>query len=277
MIPRLIDAHTHLQFKDFDKDRDETIKRALDKDIWLINAGANKKLSEQAVEIAQKYPIGVWATIGLHPDDAKEGFDYEFYKNLARNKKVVAIGECGLDYYGKELKDKNNKSIQKEIFIKQIKLAKETDKPLVIHCRQAFDDLIGILEASRELLNNPPGVLHFFTGTAENAKKLLEMGFYFTFGGLITYNRDFDRIIKNIPIERIMVETDAPFVVPRPPSQAGACSGVAGEPAPIRGKRNEPIFVEYVAKKMAEIKNIPFEKVCETTAKNAIDIFNLKA
>jgi TatD DNase family protein len=266
MIPRLVDAHTHLQFENFDKDRDETIKRALDEDIWIVNAGANKKLSKQAVEIAEKYPVGVWATVGLHPDDAKEGFDYEFYKGLAQKEKAVGIGECGLDYYrSQEIKNTElriqNLESQKEIFIKQIELAKEINKPLVIHCRQAFADLIEILESNKKFLNNPPGIIHFFTGTEENAEKLLEMGFYFTFGGLITYNRDFDGIIKKIPIERIMVETDAPFV----------------SPAPFRGQRNEPLYVEKVAEKMAEIKNISLEEVCEKTTANAIDIFKLKA
>jgi TatD DNase family protein len=277
MTPRLVDAHTHLQFENFDKDRDETIKRALDNGVWLVNAGANKELSKQAVEITEKHPTGVWATVGLHPDDAKEEFDYEFYKGLAQKEKVVGVGECGLDYYRIKPDDAESKVLQKEIFIEQIKLAKEVKKPLVIHCRQAFGDLIEILESNKKFLNDSPGIIHFFTGTAENAEKLLEMGFYFTFGGLITYNRDFDGIIRKIPIERIMVETDAPFVIPRPPSQAGACSGVAGGPVPVRGGRNEPIFVEYVAKKMAEIKNISLGEVCEKTTANAIDIFKLKA
>ncbi len=263
MIPKLIDAHTHLQFKNFDNDRDEVIKKALDKKIWLVNAGANKVWSEQAIEIAEKYPVGVWATVGLHPDDAGEKFDYDFYKKLAQNKKVVAVGECGLDYYrsqeiqNSELRIKN---LQKEVFIEQIRLANEVKKPLVIHCRQAFDDLIKILESNQKLLNNPPGIIHFFTGTIKDAEKLLGMGFYFTFGGLITYNRDFDKIIKRIPIEKIILETDAPFV----------------SPEPFRGKRNEPVYVEEVAKTMAKIKSINFEKICKKTTNNAIDIFNLK-
>jgi TatD DNase family protein len=261
MTPKLIDAHTHLQFKNFDKDRDETIKRALDNGIWIVNAGANKELSEQAVEIAEKYPAGVWAAVGLHPDDAEEGLDYDFYKKLAQNEKVVAVGECGLDYYRLKPEDAESKKLQKEIFIKQIKLAKEVGKPLVIHCRQAFDDLIEILKANNESLNNPPGIIHFFTGTAEDAQKLLEMEFYFTFGGLITYNRDFDGIIEKIPIEKIILETDAPFV----------------SPAPFKGQRNEPLYVKEVAQKMAEIKNVSLEEICRKTTANAIDIFKLKA
>lgn len=260
-FPKLIDAHTHVQFKNFDNDRDEVIKRALDSGIWLINAGANKLWSEQAVEIAEKYPVGVWATVGLHPDDINEIFDYSLYKNLAQKNKVVAIGECGLDFYRIDIKDEKTKNLQKEIFIEQIKLAKEIGKPLVIHCREAFDDLLEILESNRKLLNNPPGIIHFFTGSLKNAEKLLEMGFYFTFGGLITYNRDFDETIKKISLERILLETDAPFV----------------SPIPFRGKRNEPAYVEEVAKTMATIKNAGLEEICEKTTANAIDIFKLKA
>lgn len=260
-FPKLIDAHTHVQFKNFDKDRDETIKRALDKGVWIINAGANKIWSEQAIEIAEKYPTGVWATVGLHPDDINEIFDYSLYKKLAQNNKVVAIGECGLDYYKIKPDDIEIKNLQKEIFIKQMELAKEVNKPLVIHCREAFDNLLEILESNRKLLNNPPGIIHFFTGSSENAEKLLKMGFYFTFGGLITYNRDFDEIIRKIPLERILLETDAPFV----------------SPEPFRGKRNEPAYVEEVAKAMAKVQNIGLEEVCEKTTDNAIDIFKIKA
>jgi len=259
MMPKLIDAHTHVQFKEFDQDRNEVIKRALDERIWLVNAGANKDWSLKAVELAEKYPFGVWATVGLHPDDT-EKFDYSFYKNLATKEKVVAIGECGLDYYRIEPEDQKTKDAQKEIFTEQIRLANEIKKPLVIHCRQAFEDLIEILESNKKLLNNPPGIIHFFTGSPKDAERLLEIGFNFTFGGLVTYNRDFDEIIRKIPLERIMLETDAPFV----------------SPEPFRRKRNEPLYVEKVAEKISEIKNVSFEEVCEKTTANTIDIFNLK-
>jgi TatD DNase family protein len=137
------------------------------------------------------------------------------------------------------------------VFIKQIELAIETKKPLMVHCRQAFDDLIHIL--------NTPGVIHFFTGTKEDAKKLLDMGFSFSFGGVITFARDYDEVIRYIPIEHILLETDAPYVTP----------------VPHRGKRNEPMYVMEVAKKTAEIKGLSFEEICATTSENARKMFRL--
>lgn len=271
-MPTLIDVHTHLQFAAFDKDRDEVVKRAIDQNIWVINIGANKQSSQKAVEMARKYSIGVLAAVGLHPNDIDEGFDYEFYKDLAQEPKVVAIGECGLDYYRAESeKEKSIRQNQQEVFIKHIKLASETKKPLMIHCRaerdfnpaqrgvaDAFNDLIAILK-SYNLNLKSPGIIHFFTGTLKDAKQLLEMNFYFTFGGLITFNRSFDEIIRYLPLERILLETDAPYVAPEP----------------YRSKRNEPAYIVEVAKKLAEIKNISFEKVAQQTTVNALDIFKL--
>ncbi len=152
------------------------------------------------------------------------------------------------------------KEIQKNTFVQQIKLAKELNKPLMIHCREAFDDVIQILSSNSQLLNTPPGIIHFFTGTIEDARTLLEMGFYFTFGGLITYNRQFDEIIKFIPLEKILLETDAPYVAPEP----------------HKGKRNEPIYIQETAKELAKIKNISLEKISEQTTQNAFKIFDIE-
>lgn len=259
---KLIDVHSHLQFSAFEVDREEIIKKAFEAGIGIINAGTNKENSLAAVELAKKYSQNLWAAIGRHPTE-KENFDYEFYKNLAKDKKVVAIGECGLDYYRIEDRglriEKKIKIKQQEIFIKHIKLANEVGKPLMIHCREAFDDLIKILNSQSSILNPFPGVLHFFTGSLKDAKKLLEMGFYFTFGGLITFNRDFDEIIRFIPLERILLETDAPYVAP----------------VSYRGKRNEPVYIIETAQKMAKIKNVSFEKVCEQTIQNTKLVFDI--
>jgi TatD DNase family protein len=263
----LIDSHTHLQFPQFDKDHEETIKRALDNNIWLVNVGADKESSIKAVELANKYKEGVYATVGVHPHKVRgeklemrnEIFDYEFFKKLALEPKVAAIGECGLDYYRIMNNELRIKNLQKEIFIKHVELAKEVNKPLMIHCRDAFDDLIVILRSYFFIHNSNKGIIHFFAGSPENAEKLLEMGFYFTFGGLITFNRDFDEIIKYIPLERIMLETDAPYV----------------SPEPYRGKRNEPLYIIETAKRAAEIKGVSFEEICEQTTENAKKIFNL--
>jgi TatD DNase family protein len=273
------DAHTHTHFAAFDKDWKETIQRALDANVWLINVGTQQDTSRRAVEVAHEFPEGVFAAVGLHPihteasyHDAKElgaspstssgftsrgeEFDYDYYKKLAVDPKVVAIGECGLDYYrcdkGQETRDR-----QKKAFLAQIELAHAVQKPLMIHCRDAFHDLIDTLVACRSSLVAPPGVVHFFTGSLDDTKKLLELGFSFTFGGVITFAREYDSVLKYLPLERIISETDAPYVTP----------------APHRGKRNEPSYVVEVTKKLAEVKGIPLETAQEQVFKNAKRIF----
>jgi TatD DNase family protein len=255
------------------------INRAFNAGIGIVEVGNNRESSIKAVELAKKHPDKIRATVGCHPHHWEE-FNYEFFKNLAENLEVAAIGECGLDYAvfareqserlqkrasrqsaGLSQKVESIKNFQKDIFIEHIKLAKEVSKPLMIHCREAFDDLMEILNSKSPLvgeLNSLPGILHFFTGTLENAKQFLEMGFYFTFNGLITFNRDFDEIIKYIPLDRILLETDAPYVAP----------------LPYRGRRNEPVYIVETAKKMAEIKGVSFEKISGQTTENAMKIFN---
>ena len=273
---KLFDAHTHAQFAAFAGETDMAIKRALDNGVWVVNVGTQKDTSRLAVEVANSYPEGVYATIGLHPihteesyHDKKElgesgegftsrgeAFDYEYYKELAENPKVVAIGECGLDYYRLTGKTKEK---QKEVFVKQIELAHEVARPLMIHCRNAFNDLIEVLNTKYLILNTPPGIVHFFTGTVDDAKKLLELGFYFSFGGVITFTRDYDEQIKYIPLERIVLETDAPYVAP----------------IPHRGKRNEPVYIVETAKKIGELKNVSLEEVSEKTLANTLKMFRI--
>ncbi len=307
--PRLFDAHTHTHFAAYEKDSGEVIQRALDKNIWLVNVGTQKDTSAKAVQIANQYTEGVYATVGLHPihteksyhdekelgavpchseqreesrvkesteilrkaqDDAQpkgftsreEDFDYEDYKKLALDKKVVAIGECGLDYYraaNSKEQMANGKKKQQETFIKHIELAREIKKPLMIHCRNAFSDLIDILVNCQLSDVKCPGVVHFFSGTVNDAKRLLELGFSFSFGGVITFTRDYNEQIKYIPLDRILLETDAPYV----------------SPIPHRGKRNEPMYVEEVAKKLAELKDVSFEEITEQTTENSLTLFNL--
>jgi len=286
-----IDAHTHVQFAAYDNDRDEVIERALENGVVMVNVGTQKDTSRKAIELAKRHE-NLWATVGLHPihtsksfhDEQELGlpaqaggggftsrgeeFDYDYYKNLAQDSKVVAIGECGLDYFrlGGEEKEK-----QKQAFIKQIELAYELKKPLMIHCRDAqrpkshaergaFSDLIEILNFKFKILNSLSGIIHFFSGNKEEAQKLLAMGFYFTFGGVITFTRDYDEVIRMIPLGRILSETDAPYVAP----------------VPYRGKRNEPLFVIEVVKKLAEIKNVSVEVMADAILGNASLIFGLK-
>ena len=258
---KLIDAHTHVQLKQFKNDRDEVITRALDVGVWVVNVGTNRKDSQSAVEIAEQYPEGVFATIGQHPDET-EAFDMSWYQRAVQKEKVVAVGECGLDYYRVEPHlFPEERERQRELFYDHIALAKEFAKPLMIHCREAFSDMRAIMkDEAGELTAEVPAILHFFTGTKEDAKFFLDLGFSFTFGGLITFNREFDEILKYIPMDRLMVETDAPFVAPHP----------------YRGQRNEPAYVIEVAKSLAEIKHLPFEKVCDQTVKNAKTAFGIE-
>jgi TatD DNase family protein len=241
---RFFDIHAHLNFPDFDVDRKEVVGRAGDAGVAVINVGADKESSEKAVELAEQND-NMWASVGLHPNDAEE-FDYDFYKKLALNKKVVAIGECGLDFYRAP---KNQFKKQEEIFIKQIELANEVNKPLMLHIRRAYEEAYEILKTHAKVKCN----LHFFAGTLEDAKKFLELGFYFSFTGVITFARNYDEIIRFLPIDKIMSETDCPFVAPEP----------------FRGKRNEPAYVVEVVKKIAEIRGEDFEKVRAQLLSNA--------
>lgn len=253
MKPHLFDIHCHLNFSDFNKDRGEVIKRALDVGVWMINIGSDFENSKMAVEIAEKYKEGVYTSVGLHPNDnKKEIFDINKYHELANHPKVVSIGECGIDLYRC---DKNDFKRQKELFIRHIELAQETGKPLMIHCRDAHEQVIEILREHKDVQGN----IHFFSGTWEQARKYFDLGFTISFTGVITFANQYDEIIKKAPLDKIMIETDAPFVAP----------------APYRGKRNEPLYVQETAKRIAKIRGLSYEKVAEATTKNALIFFRI--
>ncbi|OGI57127.1 hypothetical protein A3B85_03285 [Candidatus Nomurabacteria bacterium RIFCSPHIGHO2_02_FULL_37_13] len=272
MQPKYIDIHSHINFKAFDKDRDEVIRRALENNTWIINVGTQIDTSQKAVEIANQYKGGVYATIGLHPihtdvsfhdkqELSSEGqeftsrgevFNREEYKKLLSNTKVVGIGECGLDYYHCT---KESISKQKNAFIEQIKLANEFNKPLMLHIRNAYKDALEILKAYAKVKGNA----HFFAGNLEDAKNFLNFGFTLSFTGVITFTHDYDEVIKNTPLNMIMSETDSPYVTP----------------VPYRGKRNEPFYVKEVVKKIAEIKNLPEEEVAKAIIENTKRVFTL--
>jgi TatD DNase family protein len=261
MSLKFFDAHTHANLAAFKDDHKEVVGRALSLGVGMVNVGVDKDTSLRAVEIAHEFENEqVFAVIGLHPTDADEGtLDYEYYRNLALDPKVVAIGECGLDYFRLEGNVEEKKRKQKEILLEQMKLSKDVEKPLMIHCRSAFPDLIEILDSKPQILNSPPGIIHFFSGTKEEAERLVRLGFYFTFGGVITFVRDYDEVIRSIPTERILSETDAPFVAP----------------VPYRGKRNEPAYVIEVAKKLAEIRGISIKEMSERIIENAKKVFKI--
>jgi len=272
----LIDTHSHLNFNAYNKDLDEVIKRSLSSDVWMINVGSQYTTSRKAVEISQKYPQGVYAAIGLHPihletslvrikedpeeieklQDKEEDFNYDKYKELLRNKNVKAIGEIGLDYYYKpktKVKKEIFKEKQKEALIKQIKLAQEFNLPIIFHCRMAHQDLIEILKTLKV-----KGVIHCFTGDWEQAKEYLEMGFYLGFNGII-FKMNLDEIIKKVPSDKILIETDCPYLIP-----------------PGLGiKRNEPVHVKYVAERIADLKNLNFEEIAKITTENAKELFKI--
>lgn len=274
------DSHTHAQFVAYNEDRDEVIKRSLDEGVGMINVGTNLKTSESAVNLSKKYSDDpVFSTVGLHPthtysdyhdeSEMNEGsgmekeFDYRSYSKLAENDKVVAVGECGLDYFRVSSKEKSKVSkLQAKSLEAQIELAKENNLPLMVHCRpsgntdDAYNDLIEIVGSNSDDIN---AVIHFFVGSKKVAEKFLDLGFYFTFGGVITFAREYDDVIDYIPLDRIMLETDAPYVTP----------------AKFRGKRNEPKFVKEVYKKMAELKNIDLEDLKMKIKENNNKVFNI--
>ena len=279
----LIDTHAHLNFNAFKEDTDEIIQRTLENDIWVINVGSQYSTSKRAVEIAQNYEKGVYAAVGLHPihlEERKvdaleigsqsvfqtraEEFDYENYKQLAQDSKVVAIGEIGLDYYYKpktKRKLEQFKEKQRETFFKQLELAKSLDLPVIFHCRVAHNDLIQtIRQWNNQTLR---AVIHCFTGDREQAQKFLELGLYLAFNGLIFKKvpalPDPREIISAIPLDRILLETDSPYLLlPQ-----------------ARGERNEPLNVRFVAEKIAEIKKVSYEKIAEVTTKNAKELFKI--
>jgi len=277
----IIDTHSHLNFSAFKNDAEKVIERCLSENFWIINIGSQFETSKRAVELAEKYEKGVYAAVGMHPihvetgvfkpkldpeeetaDRAKEKiFNAEKYKKLALSgsRRVVAIGETGLDYYYRpktKTRQEVFKQAQKEVFLKHLELAKELNLPVIFHCRMAHQDLITTLQH----YNNTAfkGVIHCFTGSLEEAKKYLDLGFYIGFNGII-FKLDLNEVVKEIPIEKILVETDCPYLTP---PEAGI-------------ERNEPIFVRYIIKKIAELKNTTFEKVAQKTTENAKNLFGI--
>ncbi len=278
---RLIDTHSHINFKYFKDDSDAVIQHALSEGVWLVNVGADMKTSRRAIDIANRFQRGVYAAVGLHPihihsvEASDEEYDFKTrgeayngteYEKLARLEKVVAIGEIGLDYYHLPIENATQaKRLQKEIFIEQLTLARRLNLPAIIHCRDAHDDMLLILSEFRKAhrATLPPGyawgVMHCFTASEDLAWKYFNLGLYVSFTGVITFSNQYGDLIRKVPLDRIMVETDCPFMAPEP----------------FRGKRNEPALVKLIAQRIAEIKQISLARVAEETTNNALRFFRI--
>jgi len=281
-----IDTHAHINFNAFKDDGDETIRRSLAGDTWMVLVGTEYKTSKRALEYANKYEKGVYAAIGLHPIHLEEvlaenndengdysfmtkaeEFSYDNYEKLAKFEKVVAIGEIGLDYYHINLGGNISaiKQKQKDVFLEQLILARNLDLPVIIHCRQAHDDMLAILTDFKNKYKDampagrPWGVMHCFSGDEDLAWKYFSLGLIISFTGLITFSKRWDDLIRKMPPEKFMIETDSPFMTPEP----------------FRGSRNEPLLVKYVANRISEIRNLTPERVGEITFKNAGEFFNI--
>ncbi len=268
---KYFDAHTHINFVAYNEDRAETIQRAKDAGVGMNVVGTQFDTSRSAVELAEKYDH-VYATIGLHPvhtaksyHDIKElgeggkeftsrgeVFDIAKYEALGQSPRVIAVGECGLDYYRVE---ETTKDVQSKAFIEQIELANRLNKPLMLHIRNAYDDALDILKAHARV----KGDVHFFAGDWEIAKKYLGFGFTLSFTGVLTFTSDYDEVVKNTPLDMLLAETDAPYITP----------------VPHRGKRNESAYVPLIVKRIAEIKGEDENLVADQLLINARRVFSI--
>jgi len=262
----LIDTHAHVNFKAFDQDFQDVLDRSLDKNIWVVNVGSQLETSQKAIEIANKYEKGVYALVGLHPLHVKDTtFEINKFEEMLKDDKVVGVGETGLDFF-RLPKDKERKIMekQKEVFAKHLKLAEKYNYPVTLHCRDEREEG----DAYREILEvlndfkNIKAVIHCFSEDWTIAEKYLESGLLISFTGICTFDKKAEEVqdvVKRIPLEKMMLETDCPYI----------------SPEPVRGKRNEPKNVEHIAKKVAEIKGISYDEVAKTTTKTAKEFFNI--
>lgn len=287
---KYFDAHTHVQFVAYDTDRDEVMVRAKEAEVGMNLVGTQLDTSRAAVEMAEKHGGDVYASVALHPvhtsksfHDTKElggegksftsrgeKFDFDAYEKLAQSPKVIAIGECGLDYYRLET---DTKKIQTEVFLQHIELANEVNKPLMLHIRDtahqsssmsgtetssgesAYRDAIELLKSHSKV----QGDVHFFAGDWEIAKQFLDLGFTLSFTGVLTFTHDYDEVVKNTPMDMLLTETDAPYITP----------------VPYRGQRNEPVHVREVVKAMARLKEVSEEAMCDQILKNTSKVFKM--
>lgn len=271
MAPRFFDIHSHINDASFDEDRSEVLSRMKERNVWGIVVGTDFKSSQDAATLASFSESGVYATIGIHPiDDRNELFREEFFSELLNPSRIVAVGECGLDY--SRLNDVSDiaaeKARQKELFEKQVDFAVKNNLPLMLHVRDsdksiadAHQDLLGLLTEKKKKFGDAlRGNVHFFAQTIEVAREYFALNFTISFTGVITFSKEYDEVVRLAPLEMILSETDCPYV----------------SPVPHRGKRNEPIFVEEVVRKIAELRNEDFEVVRAQLVKNASRVFAIQ-
>ncbi len=286
MTPRYVDVHTHTQFAAYGDEAEALVRTTVEQGTWMINVGTQRDTSRIAVEIARKFDEGVYATVGLHPlhtaqsyhDEQELGggeaaraftsrgevFDPANYRELALDPKTVAIGECGLDYYRL---DEATKAKQIAAFEAQVAFANEVRKPLMLHIRDgrtskestgaAYCDALEILRRDAKVRGN----VHFFAGSIDIAREFLELGFTLSFTGVLTFTHDYDEVVRFVPPDMLLSETDSPYIAP----------------VPHRGKRNEPSYVAEIVKTIARIRGEEEEKVATTLVKNACRVFGLLA
>lgn len=253
----LFDTHAHLNATQFNEDVEQVIERARAEGVsHIVVVGFDRPTIERAMELADQYSF-IYAAVGWHPVDAIHMTDDDLMmiEQLAAHPKVVALGEMGLDYYW----DQSPKEVQKEVFRKQIRLAKKVKLPIIIHNRDATADIVHILR--EENAGEVGGVMHCFSGSIEVAQQCMDMNFYISFGGPVTFKnaKKPKEVAKEIPLDRLLIETDCPYLTPHP----------------FRGKRNEPSYVKYVAEAIAELKGLSFEEVAQKTSDNAKRLFGI--
>ncbi|MBW2560469.1 MAG: TatD family hydrolase [Deltaproteobacteria bacterium] len=253
----LVDSHAHLEMDEFDGDREAVIQRAQEGGVdCIVTVGLNLEDSRKAVALAEKYDM-IYASVGVHPHDV-ESIDettYDLLRELSGSDKVVAYGEIGLDFFRNLLP----RGLQIRRFGEQLELAAQLALPVIIHDREAHKETVEMLQGQR---NDRRGVIHCFSGDYDMAARCLDMGFYISIPGTITYKKSdlLREVVRKIPLDRLLVETDCPFL----------------SPEPKRGKRNEPAYVAYTARRIAQIKALPFEEVERVTSGNARDVFGMK-
>lgn len=260
MSPSYFDIHSHINTDVFQGREASVIEESLNEKIWMINAGTDAETSQKAIDLSESYDEGVYATVGVYPSDSPDSkFEEDVFLNLSRNSKVVAIGECGLDYF--HATDFEVLKKQKELLVKQIELANKIKKPLMLHVRNgkggnAYADTVSLLKKHSKVTGN----LHFFSGTIKDARELLTLGFTLSFTGVVTFVSDYHDLVRYPPLEMVMSETDSPYVAPKS----------------VRGKENKPLYIKEIAQKIAEIRPEKESRVITALSENPLRFFKIE-